>query len=433
MIAAYSVAVIWISWQLSLIAVVFGFGLVFMLNNFLEKLRDRGRAIARMNGRITSVASEILNGIRTIMAFGTQDFEARNFKRVSQKARDVVVNAQSRSAIVGPLSNGIASTGLIVIILVAVQFLVSPGLMSSAALLAFLVAIMRLLPKIESINSLRAQWSVYRGALENVVDLLRTDDKPYLEDGWRDLPHFEDSIELRNLSFAYEPGQPVIKNVNLTISRGETTAFVGSSGAGKSTLADLIARLYDPTDGKILLDGIDLREYKFDALRDVISVVNQSTFLFNQSVRDNIAYGIDGVSDERIREVAEKANAMEFIKDLPEGLDTILGERGTRLSGGQRQRIAIARAILCDPKILILDEATSALDSVSEKLIQESLEYLMEGRTDIVIAHRLSTVENADRVVVLEDGEIVEQGKYQDLLDEKGQLWEYHSIQFQLA
>jgi ABC-type multidrug transport system fused ATPase/permease subunit len=207
------------------------------------------------------------------------------------------------------------------------------------------------------------------------------------------------------------------------------TALVGASGAGKTTLADLIPRFYDPTHGEVLIDGVDLRQFEIDSLRRKLAVVSQDTFIFNTSIRNNIAYGTEGASQAAIETAARQANALEFIQQMPEGFDTQLGDRGVRLSGGQRQRIAIARALLRDPEILILDEATSALDSVSERLIQKSLEKLSAGRTVIAIAHRLSTIANADKVVVLEQGRIVEQGKYQELLERRGHLWKYHQMQ----
>jgi subfamily B ATP-binding cassette protein MsbA len=433
MLITYGIAVIWLSWQLSLVAIVLSGGLLLMLVRHLRNLRGQGRDIAAVNGKVTTVANEILGGIRTILEFGTHRFEAQRFAAVSREARNTITRAETLSAIVHPVTMGVSFTILLGIIIVAVQFFISTGALSVAAFLAFMFVMVRALPILQSINSLRAQWSVFRGALDDVVDLLRDDDKPYLPDGTRTLDRFQSAIDVQNLTFGYEPRTKVLKDVSLTIRRGQTLAIVGGSGAGKSTLADLIARLYDPDEGRTLLDGIDLREYRIESLRSHMAIVNQTTYLFNTSVRENIAYGLDGVTDERIHQVAAEANALEFIEAMPDGFDTLLGERGARLSGGQRQRIAIARALLRDPDILILDEATSALDSQSEKLVQESLERLMRNRTVIVIAHRLSTIENADRVVVLEDGIVVEQGTYAELLDQEGQLWKYHSLQFQAA
>jgi subfamily B ATP-binding cassette protein MsbA len=286
---------------------------------------------------------------------------------------------------------------------------------------------------VQQLNSFRSMWAVEWSSISELAQMLRRDNKSYMTDGTRPISHFTDSFVFEDVSFGYEPGQRVLQDIDTVIRRGETTAIVGGSGAGKTTLADLVARLHDPTEGRVLLDGHDLREYKTQALRRLISVVSQNTFLFHDTVANNITYGLADVSEERLRWAAEKANALEFIEELEHGFDTPLGDRGERLSGGQRQRISIARALLRNPEILILDEATSALDSVTEKLVQDSLAYLMEGRTVIVIAHRLSTVENADHVIVLEDGRIVEQGQYHDLLAQEGQLWTYHNLQYQAA
>ena len=433
LLLAYLSAIVWLSWQLSLVTLGLCIGLFLVVNPILRSLLARGKDISRVNGRITSVISELVNGIRTITVFGTKPYERARFERANEESARAIVAANRQSARVGPLSQSIASTALIVMLIVAVQFFVLEGAMTAASLLVFLFALLRLLPIVQQLNSARAQWGVVRGSLDTVTNLLRTDDKPYLDEGSRPLPAFTDQIELQHVDFSYEPGQRVIDDVSLTIRHGQTTAFVGASGAGKSTLVDLIARLYDPDAGRILLDGHDLHEYQLDDLRQQMAVVSQDTFLFNDTVRENIAYGLEDVSEARIREVAEEANALGFIEEMEDGFDTMMGERGVRLSGGQRQRIAIARALLRDPELLILDEATSALDSVSEKLVQSSLEHLMQGRTVIVIAHRLSTVENADQVVVLEEGRVVEKGAYEELLEQKGQLWKYHEIQFQLA
>ena len=225
----------------------------------------------------------------------------------------------------------------------------------------------------------------------------------------------------------------MLKDVTLTIEKGQTIALVGASGAGKSTLVDLLPRFYDPTEGAILIDGVDLRQFDINTVRRNMAIVSQDTFIFNASVRDNIAYGSEGASDTAVLEAARLANAVDFVDDLTNGFETILGDRGVRLSGGQRQRIAIARALLRNPEILILDEATSALDSMSEKLIQASVEKLSIGRTVIAIAHRLSTIVNADKVVVLDQGRIFEQGTNQDLLTHRGHLWRFHQMQYEVG
>jgi ABC-type multidrug transport system fused ATPase/permease subunit len=258
---------------------------------------------------------------------------------------------------------------------------------------------------------------------------LRTDNKKYFKNGQTEFLGLKRSIDFISVDFGYDGDNLVLHDITLTIERGQMTALVGASGAGKTTLADLIPRFYDPTQGKVLIDGVELREFEINSLRRKMAVVSQDTFIFNTSVWNNIAYGTEGASEDEILEAARLANALEFIQEMPEEFETQLGDRGVRLSGGQRQRLAIARALLRNPEILILDEATSALDSVSERLIQESLEKLSVGRTVIAIAHRLSTIVRADKVVVLEQGRIVEQGGYQELLEQGGKLWKYHQMQ----
>jgi subfamily B ATP-binding cassette protein MsbA len=279
------------------------------------------------------------------------------------------------------------------------------------------------------LNGVVAFLSTQAGAVENIKDLLKTDDKIYFQNGALRFPGFKRSIDLVSVDFDYSPDQRVLHNITLSIKQGEMTALIGSSGAGKTTLADLIPRFHDATDGYIYIDEVDIRKFDINSLRSQIAVVSQNTFIFNTSVGNNIAYGTPKATEIEIKEAARLANALEFILEMPEGFDTQLGDRGVRLSGGQRQRIAIARALLKNPEILILDEATSALDSVSERLIQESLEKLSVGRTVIAIAHRLSTIAKADKVVVLEQGKIVEQGAYQELLQQRGKFWQYYQIQ----
>ena len=433
MAVIYASALLLLSWQLALIGFLLCGALFLVMNAFIGYLRDFGRKIPKANAEVTSIATELIRGIRTVIISGTQEHEAHRFKEATDHVRELSINLNVKTQMIGPVSQAIASTALIAIIIIAVQFFILPGLMSAAMLLAFLFAIFRLLPMIQQINGLRGQWAQKRGSLDNLSDFLSREDKHYLPDGSIPFTGLSDTITVENVSFAYQPDEMVLEDISLSVSKGETVAFVGASGAGKSTLADVMARLYDPTQGRVLLDGIDMREYRIQTLREHIAVVSQDTFLFNDTVYNNLTYGLnEDVSMERVRWAAEKSNAQEFIGNLEDGYDTLLGDRGTRLSGGQRQRVAIARALLRDPDILILDEATSALDSVTENIVQEAMERLMEDRTVIVIAHRLSTIEHADKVVVLEEGEVVEQGPYGELIAQRGQLWEYHRTQYQV-
>jgi subfamily B ATP-binding cassette protein MsbA len=245
------------------------------------------------------------------------------------------------------------------------------------------------------------------------------------------LNHFENHIAFKDVSFHYdESSQEVLKNIDFSIKSGQILALVGPSGAGKSTLVDLIPRFYDVTNGEINIDGKNIKDVKLDSLRSLMGIVTQETFLFDDSVKANIAYGLDSVSDDVIKKAAIAANADEFIEELPEGYDTIIGERGVKLSGGQRQRIAIARAIVKNPPILILDEATSSLDTESEKIVQDAIEKLMHNRTVVVIAHRLSTVHNADKIIVLNKGLIVDTGTHKELINKDGIYKQLHNMQF---
>lgn len=425
----YGLALFIISWQLSIAA---GLSLTFLsiaISTFRKKIREASFKITKSNGHFTSVAIEFLSGIFTVQAFATQDFERQRFYQASSEIARNRTKLVWTSALVQPLSAASGTT--IIIILLIVGFI---GLnIPVAVLLTFIYALLRLLPNVQGINLLIAQISRFQGSLNNLKELLRTDNKPYFKNGTVIFTGFKHKLDLVSVKFSYNDDLLVIRGINLEIKKGQMTALVGASGAGKSTLADLIPRFYDPQQGKILIDGVDLRELEINSLRRKMAVVSQDTFIFNASVKYNIAYGTEDADDEAIEEAAKLAHAMDFIQELPEGFYTLLGDRGVRLSGGQRQRIAIARAILRNPEILILDEATSALDSESERLIQSALEKLSENRTVIAIAHRLSTIAKANQVVVLEQGKIVEQGSYQELINQKGKLWHYHQLQYELT
>jgi len=418
----YGFILIQISWQLSLAAIALFSLTVVGLSNLNRRVRAASFPVSAARGQFSAIATEFINGIRTVQAFATQDFERRRFYEASDEIARTEVHAIRSITIVRPLAEALASTILIGMIVVGVTVFAASGSLQVASLLTFLFVLFRLVPAIHEINGSLATMNSFQGAIQKIEGFLRRDNKPYLQNGHRPFAGLQQAIEFISVDFGYDLDAPVLQNITLTIPKGQTVALVGASGAGKSTLADLIARFYDPTQGEIWLDGMNLREFDITSLRQRMAIVSQDTFIFNASVRNNIAYGLDKVDDAAVVNAAKLANAFDFIQDLPEGLDTVLGDRGVRLSGGQRQRIAIARALLRDPDILILDEATSALDSVSERLIQASIEKLSVGRTVIAIAHRLSTIANADKVVV-------EQGSYSELLAMRGKLWNYHQMQ----
>lgn len=425
----YTLIAIWISWPLTISGVLL-FGLTTVcLTNLNRRVREASFSVSRTRGKFMALASEFINGIRTVQVFSTQDFERKRFYQASDETVDAGVSVARKSALVRPLAEALASTILIGIIIMGMVIFVANGELDVASLLTFLFILFRLVPAIQELNGCVADIGKFQGSIHNIQELLRTDNKPYILSGKNQFKGLRKSIEFVSVYFGYEVDRLVLRDINLTIKKGETIALVGSSGAGKTTLADLIPRFYDPIKGKILIDGIDAREFEVTSLRHRMAIVSQDTFIFNASVEENIAYGSEGASKEEIIHVARLANALEFIEKMPEGFRTQLGDRGVRLSGGQRQRIAIARALLRDPEILILDEATSALDSASERLIQQSIDKLAVGRTVIAIAHRLSTIKNAQKIIVLEEGRVVEHGTYNELLKAHGALWRYHSIQ----
>ena len=432
-VVVYFLSMFLLSWQLTVISVLLFTLLAVGLSTLNARIREASFGVTRASGEFTSTAMEFISGIRTVQAFATQDFERKRFYRASSNIVSAFSKAIRAWALVKPLADGLATTVLISMIIVAFAVFVTNGTLQVASLLTFFFVLFRLIPNLQNVNNVLAQLSTLYGSADNIKELLRTDNKQYFQDGEIKFLGLKRAIDFVSVDFGYDASNLVLHDITLTIERGQMTALVGGSGAGKTTLADLIPRFYDPTEGKVLIDGVDLREFEINSLRRKMAVVSQDTFIFNTSVRNNIAYGTEGASEEEILEAARLANALEFIQEMPEGLETQLGDRGVRLSGGQRQRIAIARALLRNPEILILDEATSALDSVSERLIQESLEKLSVGRTVIAIAHRLSTIAQADKVVVLEHGQIVEQGKYQELLEQRGKLWKYHQMQHELG
>jgi subfamily B ATP-binding cassette protein MsbA len=421
----YSISLFILSWKLTIVSILLFSLLAVALSTLNKQIRERSFAITTANDNFTARVLEFIEGIRTIHAFSTQEFERKRYYQASEKIVNTWKSVYWISLIVKPLAESISTLILISMIIVAL----TTGLMKVSALLTFFFVLFRIIPMTQDLNGVVAFLSTQAGAVENIKELLKTDDKIYFQNGALRFPGFKRSIDLVSVDFDYSLNQRVLHNITLSIKQGEMTALIGSSGAGKTTLADLIPRFHDATDGYIYIDEVDIRKFDINSLRSQIAVVSQNTFIFNTSVGNNIAYGTPKATEIEIKEAARLANALEFILEMPEGFDTQLGDRGVRLSGGQRQRIAIARALLKNPEILILDEATSALDSVSERLIQESLEKLSVGRTVIAIAHRLSTIAKADKVVVLEQGKIVEQGAYQELLQQRGKFWQYYQIQ----
>jgi ATP-binding cassette, subfamily B, bacterial MsbA len=420
-----------ISIRLTLLTLAFVPLLVLGLQILLRRLRSHAQARARERGEITATITERLGAIRLIRAYGEEERESSRFHAQAERYRKRVIRTQRFSSLTSPLSE-IFSGFLVILIIWAGT---KPGLvglqsaLAPEAIIVFLMAALKLSSPLKTIASFPASMAVTLASAERVFDLL---DQPpaELEAPGEETARFEREIAFDNVSFRYGKGDLVLSEVSFRMSRGKVVALVGPSGAGKTTAADLLPRFHDPTSGQILMDGVPLTKLTRRSLRALMGVVSQETVLLNDTVLANIAYGSPGATREQVEDAAKAANASTFIAALPLGYDTMLGERGTRLSGGQRQRIAIARALLRDPPILILDEATSALDTESERLVQQAIERLMHHRTVLVIAHRLATVRNADEIVVLEAGRVVQRGTHEELLQSSGLYRRLYDLQF---
>ncbi|HET7566278.1 MAG TPA: ABC transporter transmembrane domain-containing protein [Gemmatimonadaceae bacterium] len=419
-----------ISWQLTLIALVVAPLLTLALQPLLRRLRKGYRTLRNDHGEMTSVLQESVSGIRLVKSYGAERYEEARFVGASHAFSDGLVR-MARVALIGQPITETLGTGITVLLLwFGAQFVLVDRTLEASQFLAFLTLVMRLLQPLKQLSQLPAVAQNAFASAERLFDVLDTPTERALDRGTRAVTELHESIAFEDVSFAYDD-EPVLSHVSLTARAGDVIALVGASGAGKSTLVDLIPRFYEPTEGRIVLDGVDTRDITLPSLRALMGIVSQETVIFNDTVRNNIAYGsAEHFTDEQIEAAARAANAHTFISALPNGYDTTLGERGARLSGGERQRIAIARALLVDPPILILDEATSALDTESERLVQEAIDRLLEGRTVFVIAHRLSTITNASEILVLDHGCVVERGTHRELLARRGAYFRLHAMQF---
>ena len=421
-----------ISWRLTLLALVVAPILIGLLQPLLRKLRKGHRRLSNQYGEMTAVVQEAVSGIRLVKSFGGEAYEEGRFREASGRYARGMVRVTRIAALAQPITETVG-TAIAVAILWFGARAVFAGTIDGASLIAFLILVMRMLQPLKQLSQVPTTAQQSLAAAERIFEVIDSPTEASLDRGGMTSATFERALEFERVSFAYSD-DPVLVDVSLVAPKGQVIALVGASGAGKSTLVDLIPRFYEPTAGRILLDGVDTREIALPALRSLIGIVSQDTVLFNDTVRNNLAYGNAGkYSDAEVEKAARAANAHRFIAELPDGFDTILGERGTRLSGGQRQRLSIARALLVDPPILILDEATSALDTESERLVQEAIDRLLEGRTVFVIAHRLSTIAHADQILVMDRGRVVEHGTHGALLARRGHYHRLHALQFDAA
>lgn len=428
-VAVAIVTLVVMSWRLSLLAIVVAPLLIALLQPLLRKLRRGHRRLSNQYGEMTAVVQESVSGIRLVKSFRGEAYEEARFRDESGRYARGMVRVTRLSVLAQPITETLG-TAIAVVILWAGARLVDTGEMDGSTLIAFLLIVMRTLQPLKQLSQVPTTAQQSLAAAERIFEVLDSPTEQTLDRGTVTDARFDRAIEFDHVSFAYDT-EPVLSDVSLVAMKGEIVALVGASGAGKSTLVDLIPRFYQPTAGRILIDGIDTRDIALPALRSLMAIVSQDTVIFNDTVRNNLAYGAAGkYTDAQIEAAARAANAHGFITELPDGYDTVLGERGARLSGGQRQRLSIARALLVDPPILILDEATSALDTESERLVQEAIDRLLKGRTVFVIAHRLSTVAHADQILVLDRGRIVERGTHSALLARRGHYHRLHALQF---
>ncbi|MEA5506580.1 ABC transporter ATP-binding protein [Halotia wernerae UHCC 0503] len=420
-----------ISWQLTIAATIL-LSFVTLVNQYaISRSKKFGKQLSDMSKAYSIAVLETLNGIRLVKATGNEEREYRRIKKLIRDREKADFQSQVNSEAIAPLSEVMGITALLLIVFLSKTFFANQIASLSAVLLTYLLILLRMLPLISQLNSVRSSFANTSTSVEMVTEFLNHHDKPFMSKGEVPYTKLQEGVHFNSLSFAY-PGHEklVLKDVDLFLPRGTTLALVGGSGAGKSTLADLLPRFYDPLSGSITIDGKDLRDFDLISVRKRMGIVSQDTFLFNDSVRNNIAYGQLEATEDEIITAAKRANAYEFISKLPQGFDTLIGDRGVMLSGGQRQRLAIARALLQNPDILILDEATSALDTVSERLVQAALDDLSRDRTTLVIAHRLSTVQRADQIAVLEQGQVVEVGTHDELLQKNGYYSRLYLMQF---
>ncbi len=421
-----------ISWRLSLLALVVAPLFLGFLKPMLWRLRRGYRSAYDAQGELTSMLQETASGARLVRAYGAENFEHERFKETNLTFFKQMVRAERIRLLSSPLSEILGSIVTLIIVWVGAQFVFS-GELTAEAFLTFLTISLRVQLPIKTLTTFPARAQLAMAAADRFFEILDTGMEPVSATG-RDVHQFEREVVYEDVHFAYDSDEPVLRGVSFEVKRGEVVALVGPSGAGKSTIVDLLPRFYRPHKGRITVDGVDVAEIRLESLRNLLGVVSQETVIFHDTVRANIAYGgLDRYSQEEIEAAVNAANAQEFIERLPDGYDTLLGDRGVRLSGGQRQRIAIARALLRDPPLLILDEATSALDTESERLVQGAIDRLMASRTVIVVAHRLSTIQGADKIIVLDDGRIVESGRHDDLLTRDGPYRRLYQMQFSRA
>lgn len=429
-VVAAVVLMVGISSKLTLAALVVVPGAMGVWGPLVKRLRRGDRRVLDLAGEVNSHVQETVAGIRLVKSSSAEGHERRRFHGLTGDFFRTFVRTEGLRALAAPITELLAALGTVVILWYGARLVVVEQTVTGAEFVGFLALSLKLYAPVKFAAKLPATIQPGLVAGERIFEFL---DAPIeIEDrsGARVFPGLVREVRFEDVSFAYREGEPVLQNLDLVVPKGSVVALVGPSGGGKTTVVDLLARFYEPTSGRIVMDETDVQEFSVSSLRKALGIVSQETVLFHDTVRANIAYGLEGVEQEALEAAARAASAHDFIMALRDGYDTVVGERGTELSGGQRQRLSIARAILRDPPILIFDEATSALDTEAERLVQAAVERLLAGRTVIVIAHRLSTVQRADQIVVLDEGRVVERGSHDALMAEEGLYRRLYEMQF---
>ncbi len=428
-VIAYMTTLFIISTKLTLVMLIVLPVAGLIIGRIGKSLRRKSLIAQNMNGVMLSFFEEAIGGLRIIKAFNAIDYSKAKFFKHNNGYTKVMIGVFRRGDLSAPMSEFF---GIVVMAIVlwygGKLILTKDGTMDGPTFIYYVTLFSQVIPSIKSFSS--GYYRIQKGtaSAQRIWEVIEADEEIIEKEDAISKDNFNDKIEYRNLSFQYED-DIVLKSVNLTIPKGKTIAIVGASGSGKTTMVNLLPRFYEANDGELLIDNINVRDLKINDLRGLMGIVNQESILFNDTIFNNIAFGIDDATEADVIAAAKVANAHEFIKDLADGYHSHIGDRGNKLSGGQKQRISIARAVLKNPPIMILDEATSALDTESERLVQDALENLMKNRTSVVIAHRLSTIKNADEIVVMENGEISEQGNHQELVEKRGIYYKLQELQ----
>ncbi len=420
---------LYLNWQLTIASLILAPLMAVLVSRFGERLLVLSSRSQNRISNLSSLLTEVFNGVSVVQAFAAQDYEVERFSQEARHNRNARYKAEKLKATQYPMVGFLEAVSIMFLFFIG-GWQISQGNLKSEEFVSYIAAVAILLQPIDLITSNYNEFKQAEASVDRIFELI--DQQPAIEHKKDSLalPTVSGKVEFSQVSFCYKHNEPVLKNLDLLVQPGQVIALVGSSGAGKTTLVKLISRFYDPQEGKISIDDIDIKDLNIVNLRRQIGIVPQETILFSGTIAQNIAYGQDQLDFKEIEKASQIANAHSFIMQFPQGYHTWVGERGVNLSGGQKQRIAIARAVMLNPRIMILDEATSALDSASEALVQEALERVMENRTVFVIAHRLSTVRNADCIVVLENGQIAESGNHDQLLIMKGHYAKFYEQQY---